>query len=133
MSDDPAKASDLRALCLLHSKPFKYMCLGGEGCGAGASDMQNMDTNTDGVVDESEFEAGGGSKQEFAKYDLNGDKVLDADDMDLQANECGMMICASCVNSPEHEGHQYDPVESAEIQKDQLDASLSLACCSLSR
>ena len=48
-----------------------------------AADMQSMDANNDGAVDASEFLAGGGSKQEFDKYDLNGDGVLDAGEMAL--------------------------------------------------
>ena len=43
---------------------------------AGAADVQLMDTNNDGVLDAAEFAAGGGSKQEFDKYDLNGEQTL---------------------------------------------------------
>ena len=48
-----------------------------------AADVQSMDTNNDGAVDVSEFVAAGGSKQEFDRYDLNSDGVLDADEMAL--------------------------------------------------
>ena len=44
-------------------------------------DVNQMDTNKDGVVDAKEFGAAGGSKQEFDKYDVNGDGVLDADEL----------------------------------------------------
>jgi len=45
-----------------------------------ASDVPGMDTNHDGVVDQGEFIAGGGTKEEFDRYDANGDGVLDADE-----------------------------------------------------
>ena len=64
---DPATTSDLRALCILHSRPFKYMCM------------------------------------------------------------CGVMICGNCVKpGAEHANHQFDPVESADVQRNQLKDSLSL-------
>ena len=37
------------------------------------SDVRGMDTNHDGVVDQGEFTAGGGTKQEFGKHDANED------------------------------------------------------------
>merc|ERR1712166_38204 len=41
-----------------------------------ASGVRGMDTNHDGVVDQEEFIAGGGTKNEFDRYDLNADGVL---------------------------------------------------------
>ena len=46
---------------------------------------RQMDTNNDGVVDAAEFAAAGGSKQEFDERDLNGDGLLDADELNLWA------------------------------------------------
>ena len=40
-----------------------------------------LDTNNDGVVDEQEFVAGGGTKEEFAALDVQKDGVLDADEL----------------------------------------------------
>merc|ERR1711865_730090 len=50
-----------------------------------ASDVRGMDTNHDGVVDLGEFIAGGGTKEEFDRYDANGDGVLDADELEQRA------------------------------------------------
>ena len=46
--------------------------------------MESMDTNKDGVVDLEEYLAAGGTKEEFDKYDLDGDGVLDAQEMELR-------------------------------------------------
>jgi len=45
-----------------------------------AEQALQMDGNKDGVVDKAEFLAGGGTGEQFARYDLNGDGVLDDDD-----------------------------------------------------
>merc|ERR1719272_2681861 len=50
-----------------------------------ASDVRVMDTNKDGFVDEGEFIAGGGKKEDFDKYDRNGDGVLDAGELEDRA------------------------------------------------
>ena len=42
--------------------------------------LQAMDRNGDGAVDEAEFIAAGGTKQQFDEYDRNGDGVLNYDD-----------------------------------------------------
>ena len=49
------------------------------------TDVRGMDTNHDGVVDQGEFTAGGGTKQEFVKHDANEDGVLDADELENRA------------------------------------------------
>ena len=46
-----------------------------------------MDINQDGVVDLGEFIAGGGLKKDFVKFDLNGDGVLDGDELDKRADQ----------------------------------------------
>ena len=46
-----------------------------------------MDTNQDGVVDQREFIAGGGTRDEFEHYDVNGDGVLDGDELVHRAAE----------------------------------------------
>lgn len=45
--------------------------------------LERIDTNGDGTVDEQEFVAAGGSKEAFKQHDLNGDGVLDADELAL--------------------------------------------------
>ena len=68
---------------------FRQQCTtppqqGGSGDGKrGHLSLQQMDTNNDGVVDAAEFAAAGGSKQEFDGRDLNGDGLLDADELSL--------------------------------------------------
>ena len=51
----------------------------------GASDVRAMDRDHDGVVDRMEFVYGGGTRQEFAQFDVNGDGVLDADELENKA------------------------------------------------
>ena len=46
---------------------------------------QSLETK-DGVVDEREFMEAGGTKQEFDRYDLNGDGVLNEADADAHAD-----------------------------------------------
>ena len=43
------------------------------------------DDNKDGVVDEAEFVAAGGTKAEFEEYDRNKDGVLDHEELDRRA------------------------------------------------
>ena len=43
-----------------------------------------MDTNKDGVVDETEFTSTGGSKAEFKHFDKNSDGVLDAGELSVR-------------------------------------------------
>merc|ERR1712159_292649 len=43
-----------------------------------------MDTNKDGVIDQEEFVAAGGSKEEFEEFDLDGDGVLDQDELRMR-------------------------------------------------
>jgi len=50
-----------------------------------ASDVREMDTNHDGVLDRQEFIAGGGTRNEFDRYDANGDGVLDGDELEQRA------------------------------------------------
>ena len=42
-----------------------------------------MDTNNDGMVDRAEFAASGGSQTDFNRHDLNGDGVLDANEISI--------------------------------------------------
>lgn len=49
--------------------------------------LESIDLNQDGVVDECEFLAAGGSKQEFDQYDVDKDGVLDA--TELRARDRG--------------------------------------------
>jgi len=51
----------------------------------GKAAMKLMDKNEDGQIDLAEFMAGGGSKTEFLKCDINGDGVLDEKEMVLRS------------------------------------------------
>ena len=51
----------------------------------GKAAMKLMDKNDDGQIDLAEFMAGGGSKTEFLKCDINGDGVLDEREMVLRS------------------------------------------------
>ena len=46
-----------------------------------ALEMKHMDKNKDGRVDLAEFLAAGGTEDEYRKYDVNRDGVLDASEM----------------------------------------------------
>merc|ERR1711865_343901 len=48
-----------------------------------AKTVKQMDTNNDGIVDQEEFAASGGSKTDFNRHDLNGDGVLDAHEISV--------------------------------------------------
>ena len=52
---------------------------------AGFQQLENMDTNHDGVVDMNEFVAAGGTKKEFKGYDDNLDSVLDTNELALRS------------------------------------------------
>ena len=54
--------------------------------------LQGIDTNNDGVVDQGEFLAAGGTQQEFAKYDLDGDGVLDAAELQQVIRDPGARV-----------------------------------------
>ena len=51
----------------------------------GASDVRAMDTDHNGVVDQMEFIFSGGTRREFAQFDVNGDGVLDANELENKA------------------------------------------------
>ena len=44
--------------------------------------VKEADTNGDGMVDEAEFVEAGGTKQDFAKYDLDANGKLDTDELE---------------------------------------------------
>ena len=48
-----------------------------------AKTVKQMDTNNDGMVDRAEFAASGGSQTDFNRHDLNGDGVLDANEISI--------------------------------------------------
>jgi len=50
-----------------------------------ASDMLEIDSNNDGVVDKAEFIASGGVQADFEKFDANGDGALDAAELEEKA------------------------------------------------
>ena len=59
------------------------------------SEGREMDTNGDGLVHKNEFVAAGGNKfdkEEFSKYDANGDGVLDADEMEARAADVNKFL-----------------------------------------
>ena len=45
--------------------------------------VKQMDTNNDGMVDQAEFAASGGSQTDFNRHDLNGDGVLDINEISI--------------------------------------------------
>ena len=61
-----------------------------------AAVVKFMDKNNDGVVNQDEFLAAGGSKEDFQKYDVNGDGVLDAKEAPAQFSR-GFLFY-SCAN-----------------------------------
>merc|ERR1719305_2239516 len=71
-----------------------------------------MDTNEDGLVDENEFLAAGGSVEEFHKYDLDGDGVLDAREMELRG--------ADMVDEQERKIHQQEHAIAAKHGREEL-------------
>lgn len=50
-----------------------------------ASDMLEIDSNNDGVIDQAEFIATGGVQADFEKFDANGDGALDATELEEKA------------------------------------------------
>ena len=50
-------------------------------------EAERMDTNKDGVVDQQEFKAAGGTDTEFERHDKNRDGVLDQDEQAARAEE----------------------------------------------
>ena len=53
----------------------------------GREDLNRMDRDLDGVVDESEFIGAGGTAQSFQRYDKDGNGKLDADELTARALE----------------------------------------------
>jgi len=64
----------------------------------GKAAVKQMDANKDGVVDQAEFAANGGTKEDFNRYDLNGDNVLDARELALRAVQA--LLDANGASSP---------------------------------
>ena len=55
--------------------------------GQTAIEIARMDTNQDGVIDRAEYIAVEGNDVDFNRYDMNGDRKLDRDEMQLLAAE----------------------------------------------
>ena len=61
-------------------------------------ELKKMDLNADGVVDEAEFVAAGGTQDEFNKCDLNADGVLDEHELQIRyASSPANEVVTQCV------------------------------------
>ena len=74
-----------------------------------ASDVRGMDADGDGVVDQGEFMAGGGTKQEFDKYDANGDGVLDVLELEHRAPDSLQARLAKAVRERSQASREKQP------------------------
>ena len=57
-----------------------------------AKDTEHFDRNQDGIVQLNEFLAAGGSKEEFGKFYVNDDGVLDSKEMELRVDFAGDLV-----------------------------------------
>ena len=64
-----------------------------------AKTVKQMDTNNDGMVDQKEFAASGGSQTDFNRHDLNKDGVLDAHEISIADKTAGVEIRKDLVTS----------------------------------